>query len=137
VSRFDNWRSRVAEVGSAFLGVVRAEIEAYVADFGASGRQLVRVLVTVAITVAIGFWTLGLTLYLGVELLALVQPRWRAVLIVWGVFVLATVVAGLLARARVRRIESPAAIVRRRSAETRRWWSEQIAAEADDEEDAS
>lgn len=134
MSRIGDWRSRVSEVGSAFLGVVRAEIDAVVRDLGDSGRQLVRVLVVAAVAAAVGFWALGLTLYLAIELLALVQPRWRAVLFVWLAFVIATAVAALLARARAKRIESPAAILRRRSEETRRWWSEQIAGE-DDEED--
>jgi len=84
---------------------------------------------------AIGFWTLGLTLYLGIALVALVQPRWRAVGIVWLVFVLATAVAALVARGRARQLETPAAILRRRGAETRRWWNEQIAADPDGEEE--
>lgn len=134
MSRIEDWRSRVAEVGSAFLGLVRAEIDAYVADLGTSGRQLVRVLVVAAIAAGLGFWVLGLTLYLAIELLALSQPRWRAVLIVWLVFLVATAIAALLARGRARRIENPAAILRRRSEETRRWWSEQIAADAEEED---
>lgn len=137
MSRFADWRSRIAEVGSAFLGVVRAEIDAYVADFERSGRQVVRLLVVAAIAAAIGFWTIGLTLYLLVELVALAHPRWRAVGIVWLLFVVATGIAALIARSRARKIESPAAIVRRRGEETRRWWSEQIAADSEPGEEES
>ena len=89
-----SWTARIRSVGEAFLGVIRAELAALTADLGKSGRALVRALVWVAAAAAIGFWTLGLLIYFAVELLALVVPRWGAVGIVLGLFVLAGIALG-------------------------------------------
>lgn len=125
--RVGNWTRRAREVGEAFLGVVRAELAELAADLGRSGRALVRALALVAAAAGIAFWTAGLLLYFGIELLALVLPRWGAVGSVLGVFVLITLILLLVARRRLAAIESPAATVERRLGEHQRWWRERIA----------
>ena len=80
-----------------------------------------------------GFWSLGLLLAFAVELIALRLPRWGAVGIVLGAFVLLTLIFVGLARARFRSVESPTGILRRRYDDHRRWWRESIAEEGDEE----
>jgi hypothetical protein len=133
--RGGKWARRVREVGEAFLDVVRAEIAELAADLSRSGRALVRALALLGAAAAIAFWTIGLTLYFGVELLALVLPRWGAVGAVLALFVLATVVLLLLARRKLAAVEPPAATVRRHLDDHRRWWRERVAADDDSEEE--
>jgi hypothetical protein len=127
------WSRRVREVGDAFLGVVRAEIAEFVGDLSRSGRALVRAMAIVAAAAGIAFWTLGLAIYFAVELLALSLPRWGAVGVVLAIFVLLAAALGLVARRRLRAIESPAATVQRRLADSQRWWRERVAADEPDE----
>jgi hypothetical protein len=56
-----------------------------------------------------------------VELLALVLPRWGAVAIVLGLFLLDAVILVAIVRKRLSAIEAPDATVRRRMEESRRW----------------
>ena len=121
------WTARIRSVGEAFLGVLRAEIGAVVADLGQSGRALVRALLWVAAAMAVGFWTLGLLIYFAVELLALVVPRWGAVGIVFGLFLLVGALLALAVKRQVSTIEPPDETVRRHLADSQRWWSERVA----------
>ena len=124
-----SWSALVREIGEAFLALLRAEVEAVARDLGDSGRALLRALVLAGLAFGVAFWALGLVVYLAVELLALVLPRWGAVGIVLAVFVLAAAILAAVAARRLRAVESPAATVRRRMEDSRRWWRERIAAE--------
>ena len=124
-----SWSALVREIGEAFLALLRAEVEAVARDLGDSGRALLRALVLAGFAFAVAFWALGLIVYLAVELLALVLPRWGAVGIVLAVFVLASAILAAVAARRLRAVESPAATVRRRMEDNRRWWRERIGAE--------
>jgi Putative Actinobacterial Holin-X, holin superfamily III len=121
-----SFRGRVREVGEAFLGLLRAEAEALLRDFGASGRALARVALLAALAGGVVFWSLGLAIQLGVEVAALWLPRWGAVAVVLGVFLVLAGGLAALAVARLRRIEKPSDTVRRRLEENRRWWRERI-----------
>lgn len=122
----------VREIGESFLALLRAEVDALLADFGRSGRALGRALLLVAAAAAVLFWVLGLVLYLGIELLALALPRWGAVAIVLGVLALAAAILALLARRKLLAIEPPTATVRRRIDESREWWQERVVAGEDE-----
>ncbi len=123
------WTGSVRELGLAAGDLVRAEISALASDLGASGRALVSALLVAAVGGAVAFWALGLLVDLAIELLALVLPRWGAVAVVFGVFAVTAALLLLWARARLRRIEAPDATVRRRLADSRRWWAERVAPE--------
>jgi len=123
------WSRRVRAVGDAFLGVARAEIAELVGDLSRSGRALVRALTLLAAAAGIAFWTVGLALYFAIELLALVLPRWGAVGAVLALFVLISLVLGVAARRRLAAIETPAATIERRLADSQRWWRERVAAD--------
>jgi cytochrome c biogenesis protein CcdA len=124
------WLARAQRLGSAYLAVVQAELQAVLRDLGESGRGVLRAAVLFTVTVALGFWTVGLLVYFLVEMLALWLPRWGAVGVVFAVFVAGTLAFAAACVARGRRIESPSAIVERRWRDHSSWWQEQIAGEA-------
>jgi hypothetical protein len=132
-----SFRELVQEVGEAFLALLRAEVEALLRDFGRSGRALARVVLLAALAGAVAFWSLGLAIQLGVEVAALWLPRWGAVAVVLGVFLLAAGILVRVALSRLRAIEKPGDTVRRRLDDHRSWWSRRIEGEesvAEDEE---
>jgi cytochrome c biogenesis protein CcdA len=123
------WIARVQNLGSAYFAVVRAEISAALADLAESGRSLLRAALLFTITLALGFWTVGLLLYFLIEMLALWLPRWGAVGIVFAVFVLGTVLFAMASVARARRIEAPTAMLDRRLRDHTAWWQSRLGAE--------
>ncbi|MDH3403215.1 MAG: phage holin family protein [Acidobacteriota bacterium] len=122
------WTESARAVGAALLTVWRAEVEALRQDFARSGRELRAGVVLAAVAAGIGFWTIGLGLWAGVEALALRLPRWAAAVAVFGVGVLATAVLVLLAGRRLRSIETPLRLVKRRGREHVEWWQEAVMA---------
>ena len=137
------WIARVQNLGSAYFAVVRAEISAALADLAESGRSLLRAALLLTITLALGFWTVGLLVYFLIEMLALWLPRWGAVGIVFALFVLGTVLFAMASVARARRIEAPTAMLDRRLRDHTAWWQSRLGgedegsavAELDDEEE--
>ncbi len=123
------WLARAQNLGSAFFAVLSAEISAALQDLGESGRGLLRAALLFTVTLALGFWTVGLLVYFLVEMLALRLPRWGAVGIVFGIFLAGTVLFAVLCVARARRIETPAAILERRFRDHTAWWQRRIAAD--------
>ncbi len=121
------WLARAQNLGSAFFAVLRAELAAAIRDLSESGRGLLRAGLLLTVSVALGFWTVGLLVYFLIEMLALRLPRWGAVGIVFGLFLLGTVLFALACVARARRIETPAAILDRRFRDHAAWWQQKIA----------
>lgn len=124
-----SWLGLVRRVGRAFGELLRAELAALAEDLGRSGRALLRALVVAAVAGAFAFWTLGLTIYLAVELLALALPRAGAVAIVFGLFFALSIGLVLAVRSRWSAIESPDATLRRRLGEAAGWWQSRVADE--------
>lgn len=120
------WLARVQQLGSAYFAVLRAELAAALEDLQASGRSLLRAAVLFTVTVALGFWTVGLLVYFLIEMLALRLPRWGAVGVVFALFVVGTVAFAAAAVARLRRIEAPAAMLERRWRDHSAWWQSRI-----------
>ena len=137
------WIARAQNLGSAYFAVIRAEVSAALADLAESGRSLLRAALLVTITLALGFWTVGLLVYFLIEMLALWLPRWGAVGIVFALFVLGTVLFAMASVARARRIEAPTAMLDRRWRDQTAWWQSRLGgddegsavAELDDEEE--
>ena len=128
-----SWLARAQNLGSAYFAVLRAEISAALQDLADSGRSLLRAAVLFTVTIALGFWTVGLLVYFLIEMLALWLPRWGAVGIVFGIFVVATVSFALTSVARARRIETPTALLDRRFRDHADWWQERLGRERDPE----
>ena len=118
-----------AELGAAYFAVLRAEIQATMQDLGESGRSLRRAALLFTVALALGFWTVGLLVYFLIEMLTLWLPRWGAVGVVFGLFVLGTVVFAATCVARARRIEAPTATLERRFRDHADWWQTRIAGE--------
>lgn len=120
------WLTRVQQLGSAYFAVLRAELAAALEDLQASGRSLLRAALLFTVTVALGFWTVGLLVYFLIEMLALRLPRWGAVGVVFALFVVGTVAFAAAAVARLRRIEAPAEMLQRRWLDHTAWWQSRI-----------
>lgn len=128
----DGWLARVGGLGGAAYDLFLVEARGYAEDLGRSARLLGKLVVAGAVVFALAFWILGLVLYLGIELLALVVPRWGAVAIVAGVFVAGAAGAAFWARGIFLQLENPADTLRRRMDEHRLWWRGRIAGLAGD-----
>jgi hypothetical protein len=122
-----SWTGSMRELGSAAGAVVRAEIAALASDLGASGRALVSALLIAAVGGAFAFWALGLFVDFAIELLAIRLPRWGAVGVVLGCFVLVAAVLLAWSWSKLRSIETPDRTVQRRLAESQHWWNDRIA----------
>ena len=120
------WLARLQNLGSAYFAVLRAEVGAALQDLSASGRSLLRAAVLFTVTLALGFWTVGLLVYFMIEMLALWLPRWGAVGIVFALFGLGTVAFALASVSRARSIEAPTAMLERRLRDHSAWWQGRI-----------
>ncbi len=129
------WAKSARAVGEASYGLLQAELTALGDDLKRSGRRLGGVVMLAAGALFTLFWTLGLLLYLAVELLDRWLPRWGAVATVLAAALLLAAVLAWIARRRLERLESPAEAARRRWRSHRDWWESRLepAAEADDE----
>lgn len=116
------WLARAQSLGSAYIAVLRAEVQAALQDLGESGRGLLRAALLFTVAVALGFWTVGLLVYFLIETLALWLPRWGAVGVVFGLFVVGTAAFAAACASRARRIEAPTAMLERRFRDHTAWW---------------
>ena len=120
------WLARAQNLGAAYFAVLRAELSAALQELADSGRSLLRAALLFVIALALGFWTVGLLVYFMIEMLALWLPRWGAVGIVFGLFVLGTAAFAAACVARARRIEAPTAMLERRFRDHADWWQGRI-----------
>ncbi|MEO8196436.1 MAG: phage holin family protein [Thermoanaerobaculia bacterium] len=125
------WLARVQNLGSAYFAVLRAELGAALEELNESGRSLLRAALLFTVTLALGFWTVGLLVYFLIEILALWLPRWGAAGIVFGLFVVGTVSFAAASVARARRIEAPTAMLGRRFRDHADWWQGRIGGQED------
>ncbi|MEO7794670.1 MAG: phage holin family protein [Thermoanaerobaculia bacterium] len=120
------WLARMQSLGSAYFAVLRAEIGAALQDLQESGKSLLRAAVLFTVTLALGFWTVGLLVYFAIEMLTLWLPRWGAVGIVFGFFAVGTAAFAAATVARARRIEAPTRMIERRFHDHAAWWQGRI-----------
>ncbi len=132
--RVAGWLDLFHTVGRAFLELLRAELEALAADLKISVLRLRTALLLLLFAAFLLFWALGALALSSFEILALWLPRWSAALVVLGFLLLLAAIAGLLARWRLRGLESPTRTVRRRFSEHAEWWQARaLAAESSEE----
>ncbi|REJ77096.1 MAG: phage holin family protein [Acidobacteria bacterium] len=114
------------EVVGASLQLLQAEIDELRAQLGAETARLVRLALIVGVAAGFAFWGLAVLIAAAVLALALVLEPWLAALIVG--LVLSAVAGGfaIWARARVRRMRSPAALVEERLRDHLAWWEREI-----------
>jgi hypothetical protein len=117
-----SWSETFQAVGSAVLGLLKAELEALEAELARSGKSLGIGLGLLAAAAAVGFWTLGVATYFLIQLIAVWLPLWAASLIVtlaFAVLVAGLAIAGLR---KLKRFENPVTTVRRRVEDHMDWW---------------
>lgn len=120
------WRDLIAEIGESFLDLLKAELDNIGQEFAQSGKQLGLGVGLLAVAGALGFWTLGILTATSVVLLALIMPLWGAILVISGVFLGITGILGWLGMRRLKRVESPALITRRRVDDHLEWWRHSV-----------
>lgn len=125
------WLARAQSLGSAYVAVLRAEVTAALQDLAASGRSVLRAALFATVTIALGFWTVGLLVYFLIEMLTLWLPRWGAVGAVFGLFLLSTLILAAVTVSRARRVEAPTTLLERRVRDHAAWWQGRIAAESE------
>lgn len=123
-----SWSDAFRALGSAVLGLLKAELEALEQDLRRSGRNAALGVALFAAAAAFAFWTLGVATYFVVQLLALWLPLWGAALAVTLLF--AGVAAGLAFAGlkKLERIENPLATARGRLDDHLDWWQNRLLA---------
>jgi len=121
-----SWSETFQSVGSAVLGLLKAELEALERELARSGKHLGIGIGLLAGAAAVGFWTLGVATYFLIQLLAVWLSLWAASLIVTLAF--AAIVAGLAFAGlrKLRRFENPVTTVRRRVEDHMDWWHDRV-----------
>jgi hypothetical protein len=127
MSRLRGWLEQLRALNAALLEVLGAEIEALFDDLRTSGRHLAGGVVWLALAASLAFFLLAALVAAAVAALALVLPLWGAILVVALVLALAAGAALAAGVRRLRRVESPAATVRRRVADHVYWWQRRVA----------
>jgi putative superfamily III holin-X len=123
------WIELFRSLGQALFEVARAEAQALGEDFRRSGIHLARGLALLGGAAAVGFWTAGLLLFALIAVLMIWLQPWAAALIVAGLFVATAGLLAALGLRQLRRLESPAASVRRRVSDHLEWWQTRLLAD--------
>jgi uncharacterized membrane-anchored protein len=129
------WVELFRALGDALLDLLEAELRTLSREIARSGRHLGVAIAFFGGAAAIAFWLLGVLTYFAIALLSLWLPMWGAALIVAGVLLLAVVVVAWLGVSRLRRVENPATIFRRRLDDHLGWWNGRLLAEEPGGED--
>jgi hypothetical protein len=125
----EGWIELFRSLGSALLEVLRAEAAALGEDFRRSGGRLARGAALLGGAAAIGFWTLGALVLTLMAVLAIWLRPWAAALIVTALFAASAGLLAVLGLRQLRRLESPAASIRRRVSDHLDWWRRRLLAE--------
>lgn len=121
------WIDLFRSLGEALLEVVRAELQALQGDLSRSGRHFGVALALFGGAAVLGFWIVGLILFVLIAVLDVWLPLWAAALIVLGIFLLAAAILGGLGLRRFRKVENPIANVQRRVDDHLDWWQRLLA----------
>ncbi len=133
-------RFLLTQVAEAFLGLLRAELEALASDFRQELGRVLRIIGLATLVGGLVFWGLGLLIFAAIEGLAQWLPRWAAALILAGVVALVAGGLALRTRRESRRLRSPGQIVsyrihNARSFLTRSLGRSEVPAPSDQEDD--
>jgi Flp pilus assembly protein TadB len=112
MSRITDWTATLQELGESFLGVLKAELEAFKADLMGSARMAARAMQLFALAFLLLFWLIGLLLAAVVALLGRSVGYWQAAFLVAIVLLAMAIGLWLWARAMMRRVQGPKATAR-------------------------
>ncbi len=116
------WIDLFRSLGESLVEVWRAEMATLQGDLERSGRHLGLALAFFGAAAVLGFWIVGLFLFVMVAVLHIWLEWWAAALIVLGLFVLGAGLLGWLGSRRLRQVENPMSTVRRRVDNHLDWW---------------
>lgn len=120
------WTASLQALGGAFSELVRAELAVLGEDLSRSGRRLGGALLLLAVALFVFFWSVGLAVYLAVEVVHRWLPRWSAVAVVLAVVLLVAALLAAIGWHRLKSLEAPSVMVKRRWSSHRTWWLEQF-----------
>lgn len=116
----------VGNLGRAGLALAQAEARSVRTELGDTGRLAFRTSVWGVVAAVLCFW--GGAVLTAALVVALTQ--WLTLLValltVGGVFLAVGLLAALIARSRLKRLESPAGSLKRRVSDHMRWWREEL-----------
>lgn len=132
--RRPRWIGALAEAGRSFVEVLGAEVALLYQELSRSRRLFLQALMLLAMAVVLLGWVVGL---LATALIAYLQSTdvfslWQATLLVAALLVAIAVALALWARALVRRIRSPSAVVQSRLEEHFDWARRQVGTAGED-----
>ncbi len=110
----------------AYVAVLRAELATAAEDLTASGRTLAAAVALAGAAAALTLLIVGVLVYVAIAALSLWLPAWGAGLVVAAALAIVALLIGLAARARLRRVEGPVTVVRRRVDDHLAWWSRRV-----------
>jgi uncharacterized membrane protein YqjE len=125
------WLELFRSLGQALIALAKAELETVGEELAASGKRLTGALVLFGAAAAVAFWTVGLSLYTVVLVIALWLPQWAAAAIACGASILAVAVLAGIGVVRLRRLEGPARTLARHLEDHREWWNNRLLADGE------
>ena len=120
------WTASLQALGGAFSELVQAEVAALGDDLSRSGKRLGGALLLLASALFALFWAVGLAIYLAVEVTHQWLPRWASAAVVLGAVLVVMAALAAIGWRRLKRLESPAVMVRRRWTSHQAWWEQQF-----------
>jgi Putative Actinobacterial Holin-X, holin superfamily III len=120
------WTTLLQGLGQSLLELLRAEVRALTDDLKATGKRLAGSVALFGVAGFFLFWACGVLAYLAVELLALRLSRPAAAGVVLGALLLIAALLAFLGWRKARRLETPAATVRRRMDDSLGWWRQRV-----------
>lgn len=135
--RISSWVALFESLREAFIGVMQAEARSLRLDFELSKRNLVRAIGLAAGATFVVFWAIGVIVFLLIQVVGLWLPVWASTLVVLGLLVVVGIALVVAARASLRRIEAPKAMIRRHVQEHVDWWEGEILPASDNADQGS
>lgn len=121
-----SWSETFRALGSAFLGVLRAELAALEHDLARSAKAVGLAAALFVAAAAFGFWTLGVATYFLVQLVAIWLPLWGAALVITALFLLVTGALVFVGWRKLKGFQNPVAGSRRRLDDHMEWWQTRL-----------
>ncbi|HEX6902329.1 MAG TPA: phage holin family protein [Thermoanaerobaculia bacterium] len=116
------WIDLFRSLGESLVEVWRAEVASLQGDLERSGRQLGLALAFFGAVAVLGFWIVGLFLFVTIAVLHIWLPWWAAAGIMLFLFAVAAFVLAVLGKRRLSHFENPVSTVRRRVDNHLDWW---------------
>lgn len=124
----NGWIDMVRALGESLVEVLRAEVEAGRDEVARSARLLGIALALFAVAAVLSVLVSALLVVALVALLSLWLPTWAAALIVAAVLGIGVAVLAVLGRRKLRELENPFELVKRRLADHLDWWRDRLLA---------